>query len=127
MRVLFFLAAVCAVLLLGGYYALRGMGLIGPGCPAVHANLNQIVINNKLPVSLLVRLHDATTSDYRVAADNCVLFDITRLQVTVESWPGTTQGAPNCVASLFPAQLLTVYQRAGLTYCDVGRADIVSN
>ena len=124
MRLLVFLALVGAVVFGGGYYALTAVGLIGAECPAVSRSANQIVIENRLPIPLRVRLHDATTEDIRVEAQQCILVDINRLKISVETWELDSGAIPNCVASLLPAQRLSLYERSGLVYCDVGRAEL---
>lgn len=118
------LAVIAAGLIWGAYFALTQVGLIEVGCPSVSAQGGQIVIDNRLPSALRVRLHDATTLEMQVAADQCVLVDIVRLKVAVETWNVANASMPNCVTNLLPAQKLVLYERGGMTYCDVGRADI---
>jgi len=124
MRLLFFLALLSAAVFGGGYYALNAVGLIGNECPAVSRSANQIVIENRLPIPLRVRLHDTTTEDIRVEAQQCIRIDINRLKISVETWEFDSGAIPNCVANLLPAQRLSVYERSGLVYCDVGRAEL---
>ena len=124
MRLIFFLALVGTVIFGGGYYALTAVGLIGNECPAVSRSANQIVIENRLPIALRVRLHDTTSEDIRVEAQQCILVNINRLKISVETWEFHGSAIPNCVASLLPAQRLSLYERSGLVYCDVGRADL---
>ncbi len=124
MRLVIFLALVGTVIFGGGYYALTAVGLIGNECPAVSRSANQVVIENRLPIALRVRLHDATTEDIRVEAQQCILVNINRLKISVETWEFDGAAIPNCVASLLPAQRLSLYERSGLVYCDVGRADL---
>lgn len=124
MRIFIVLAAIAAGLIWGAYVLLIQVGLISEGCPSVSSRGGQIVIDNKLDVDLGVRLHDATQTDLRVAAKQCVLMNIVRLQVAAETWELGKEGKPNCVANLLPAQKLVIYERGGLIYCDIGRAEI---
>lgn len=127
MRFFFILAVVAAGLIWGAYFALIRVGLIEEGCPAVSAQGGQVVIDNRLSADLRVRLHDATTIEMRVGAGRCVLVDIVRLKVAVESWSMAGGGVPLCVTELLPAQKMVLYERGGVTYCDIGRADINLN
>jgi hypothetical protein len=124
MRIFIVLAAIAAGLIWGAYVLLIQVGLISEGCPAVSSRGGQIVIENNLAVDLGVRLHDATQTDMRIGAGQCVLVNIVRLQVAAETWEMGKEGAPNCVANLLPAQKLVLYERGGLVYCDIGRAEI---
>ena len=124
MRFFFILAVIAAVLIWGAYFALRQVGLIDAGCPAVSSQGGQIVIDNRLPADILVRLHDATLVELRIAPRRCLLVDIARLQVAVETWTLDNGNVPNCVTNLLPAQKLVLYERGGAVYCDVGRAEI---
>jgi|GEM_PF-2679267 len=127
MQFFFILAVIAAGLIWGAYFALMQVGLISESCPSVSSRGGQVVIENRLPVDLGVRMHDATQVDMRVAAGDCVLVDIVRLQIAVETWEMGAGGMPNCVTNLLPAQKLVLYERAGLTYCDLGRAEIESD
>jgi len=124
MKTLFILALLLGAFIAGGIYALKSIGLIDEGCPAVSRSANQIVLDNRLPVDLRVRLHDATTHDLVLPAEECILVDINKLKVSVETWVSQGSAVPNCVANLLPAQSLSIYDRTGLVYCDVGRADL---
>ena len=124
MRFFFFLAVVAAGLIWGSYFMLTQVGLIDAACPSVSAQGGQIVIDNQLSVDLRVRLHDATPTELRVKAHQCVLVDIVRLKVALEAWPYTANGMPNCVTNVLHAQEVSIYDRGGIVYCDVGRAEI---
>lgn len=95
------------------------MGLIGNECPAVSRSANQIVIENRLPIPLRVRLDDTTTEDIRVEAQQCIQIDINRLKISVETQEFDSGALPNCVANLLPAQRLSVYEHSELVYCEV--------
>lgn len=124
MRFFFFLAVIAAGLIWGSYFMLTQVGLIDGGCPSVSAQGGQIVVDNQLSVDLRVRLHDATPTELRVKAKQCVVVDIVRLKVALEAWPYTVSGMPNCVTNMLPAQAVSIYDRGGMVYCDVGRAEI---
>ena len=124
MRFFLLVAVVVAALVWGAYRALLGVGLIDEGCPSVGLARPQVVIENKLPLDLRVVLHDAAQQELRVVARTCIAADVSRLKVAVETWAWGLAGLPNCLVELVPSQKATVYERGGLTYCDVGRADI---
>ena len=124
MRFFIILALLAAALIWGGSWGLRQIALIEEGCPTLDASRGQIVVDNRLPTDILLRLHDATTDDFRVVAGQCVAFDVVRLKVSVETWPYGDSSLPNCVANLFPMQRLSLYERGGVVFCDIGRADI---
>jgi len=77
-----------------------------------------------LGYDLQVRLHDATPTELRVRAKQCVLVDIVRLKVAMETWANTASGMPNCVTNVLPAQEVVIYDRGGVVYCDISRAKI---
>jgi len=124
MRFFLFLAVIAAGLIWGSYFMLTQVGLIAESCPSVSAAGGQIVIDNRLDFDLRVRLHDATPNELRIRSKQCVLVDIVRLKVAMEAWPYTAGGMPNCVVNVLPAQAVTIYDRGGVVFCDVGRATI---
>lgn len=124
MKFFFILAVIAAGLIWGTYFALMQVGLIDEGCPAVSGRGGQVVIDNQRDTDLRVTMHDASQIEMRVPARQCVLVNIVRLKVAVETWDLDDRGVPNCVAELVPAQRLVVYDRGAITYCDIARAEI---
>ena len=126
MRFFFILAVIAAGLIWGAYFALIQVGLIDEGCPAVSGNGGQVVIDNQLDVNIRARIHDAAQIEMVVLAQQCVLVNITRRKVALETWVLDGSGVPNCVVEMLPAQALTLYERGDATFCDIGHAEIAS-
>ena len=126
MRFFFILAVIAAALIWGAYFALIQVGLIDEGCPAASSRGDQVVIDNQLDVNIRARVHDAAEIEMVVLAQQCVLVNITRRKVALETWVLDGSGVPNCITELLPAQLLTLYERGGVTFCDIGHAEISS-
>lgn len=122
MRFLISLVIVVAALVVVAFFGLRSIGLIGESCPSLKDDGFQIMIENRLLFALRANVHEATTNELRIGPDQCVAVDVNAVRIGVETWAYDETGTPNCVADLRPANRLTIFERGGNVYCEVGEA-----
>ncbi|MEM7122569.1 MAG: hypothetical protein AAF563_14905 [Pseudomonadota bacterium] len=122
MRFLISMVVVVAALVVVAYFGLRSIGLIGESCPPLDDDGFQVMIENRLLFALRANVHEATTNELRIGPEQCVAVDVNSVRVTVETWAFDETGTPNCTAELRPANRLTIFERGGNVYCEVGEA-----
>ncbi len=114
--------ALVAVLVVVAFWGLKSIGLIGESCPSLQSDGFQIMIDNKLLFALRANVHEATTKELRIGPEECIAVDVNKVRIGVETWAFGETGTPNCVAELRPANRLSIFERGGVVYCEVGEA-----
>ena len=122
MRFLISMMLVVAALVVAAFFGLRSIGLIGESCPPLADDGFQIMIENRLLFALRAKVHEATTNELRVGPEQCVPVDVNTVRIGVETWAFDENGTANCVVELRPANRLTIFERGGNVYCEVGEA-----